>query len=60
MNQQGLEYEDALNEAKELGYAESNPELDVEGFDSKYKLTILMAHAFGITAKPETVYTNTE
>ncbi|MEI8005392.1 MAG: homoserine dehydrogenase [Bacteroidota bacterium] len=56
MNQQGLEYEDALVEAKELGYAESDPKLDVEGFDSKYKLTILMAHAFGITAKPETVY----
>ncbi|MGA3013841.1 MAG: homoserine dehydrogenase [Bacteroidales bacterium] len=56
MNQQGLEYEDALNEAKELGYAESNPKLDVEGFDSKYKLTILMAHAFGITTKPETVF----
>ena len=46
-------YEEALREAQELGFAESNPILDVQGFDPKYKLTILLAHTFGLFIKPE-------
>jgi homoserine dehydrogenase len=52
----GLTYEEALEEAQELGFAESDPTLDVDGFDAKYKLGILLKHAFGVNAKPETIF----
>ncbi|HVF96711.1 MAG TPA: homoserine dehydrogenase, partial [Flavisolibacter sp.] len=48
----GLTYSDALQEAQQKGFAESNPALDVEGWDATNKLTILLAHAYGIIAKP--------
>lgn len=48
-------YADALKKAQELGFAESNPDLDVKGFDAKYKLTIAIAHTFGVFVKPEEV-----
>ena len=51
-----LSYQDALSKASELGYAESNPTLDVEGYDSKYKLNILLAHAFGLLIKPDSLF----
>ena len=51
--QENLSYETALRQAQELGFAESNPLLDVGGFDAKYKLLILLAHAFGHIAQPE-------
>jgi len=47
-----LPYAEALSQAQLLGYAESNPTLDVEGYDAKFKLIILLAHAFGIVASP--------
>jgi len=50
---EGLSYGDALQKAQQLGFAESNPALDVEGLDPTNKLTILLAHAYGIIAKPE-------
>ncbi|MGS0748935.1 hypothetical protein [Halpernia sp. GG3] len=47
----------ALKEAQEKGYAESNPILDIGGFDARSKLQILLlAHSFGITTKPEDVF----
>jgi homoserine dehydrogenase len=46
----GGTYPDALKKAQDLGFAESNPTLDVDGFDAKYKLVILLKHAFGVTA----------
>jgi homoserine dehydrogenase len=49
---EGLSYKDALLQAQQLGFAESNPELDVEGFDAANKLTILLAHAYGISTEP--------
>jgi homoserine dehydrogenase len=52
----GKDYETALKEAQELGFAESNPTLDVDGFDSKFKLVLLIKHAFGLTLKPEEVF----
>ncbi|HLA54816.1 MAG TPA: homoserine dehydrogenase [Flavobacterium sp.] len=51
-----LSYEDALKEAQEKGFAESNPILDTGGFDAKYKLLILLAHSFGYVAKPEDLF----
>lgn len=49
---EGLNYKDALLKAQQLGFAESNPALDVEGIDATNKLTILLAHAYGILSKP--------
>jgi homoserine dehydrogenase len=48
-------YEDSLRKAQELGFAESDPSLDVKGFDAKYKLVIAIAHTFGVFVKPEDV-----
>ncbi len=42
----GMSYEDALDEARKLGYAEADPSADVEGFDAAYKLSILSSLAF--------------
>jgi len=53
---QGLTYESALQEAQDLGFAESDPTLDVDGFDAKYKLAILLKHAFGVTAQPQQIF----
>ena len=49
---QGATYSEALREAQQKGFAESNPTLDVEGFDAANKLTILLAHAYGILTEP--------
>jgi homoserine dehydrogenase len=54
--QYGKSYQDALIDAQRLGFAESNPSLDVDGFDAKFKLIILTAHAFGIILKPSDVF----
>lgn len=48
-------YADALKKAQELGFAESDPRLDVCGFDPKYKLVIAIAHTFGVFVQPEEV-----
>lgn len=46
MTEKSLSYETALKEAQELGYAETNPSGDVEGFDTAYKLAILSTISF--------------
>ena len=51
----GIDYNTALADARELGFAELDPTLDVDGFDSKYKLVLLLKHAFGISVAPDTV-----
>ena len=43
-----LEFSTALKLAQELGFAESNPKLDVEGYDAANKWTFLLTHAYGI------------
>lgn len=48
-------YPEALAAAQRLGFAESDPRLDVEGYDTRYKLTLLLAHAFGLLVKPEDI-----
>jgi homoserine dehydrogenase len=50
---EGLSYREALQDAQQLGFAESDPSLDVEGLDATNKLTILLAHAYGIISKPD-------
>jgi len=46
MTQRGLDYEVALKQAQELGYAEADPTADVEGFDAAAKAAILASLAF--------------
>lgn len=48
-----LEFKDALSQAQQLGFAESNPKLDIGGLDAANKLSILLAHSFGVIAKPQ-------
>lgn len=55
MKEQGVEYQEVLQEAQELGYAEADPTFDVGGFDAAHKLLILASIAYGIDAKPEDV-----
>ena len=52
----GESYTDVLTEAQDLGYAETNPTGDVEGFDAAYKITTLATIAFGKRIKLENVY----
>lgn len=56
MSFDGLDFNDALKEAQEKGYAEADPTSDIEGFDSQYKLAILSSLAFGTKIKIEDVY----
>lgn len=53
--EEGKSYSEALAKAQELGFAESDPRLDVQGYDPKYKLVIAIAHTFGVFVKPEDV-----
>ncbi|GAB3197458.1 homoserine dehydrogenase [Pontibacter aydingkolensis] len=52
-----LDYTIALAEAQAQGYAESDPSLDTGGSDAKYKLLLLIAHAFGLVLNPEDIFT---
>src|SRR5690606_16274155 len=52
---ENLDYTVALKQAQDLGFAESNPILDVGGFDAKYKLVIAASHAYGMFIDPEEV-----
>jgi homoserine dehydrogenase len=54
--QQNWDYDKALKHAQELGFAESNPVFDVDGFDSMYKLIILGLHGFGSLVNPGEVF----
>ena len=47
-----LEFKAALTMAQQLGFAESDPKLDIGGFDAANKLSILLAHSFGVITKP--------
>ncbi len=57
MSQEGWEFGDALKKAQELGYAERNPEADVEGYDACRKIAILSSLAFGDHVDFEEIYT---
>ena len=47
MTRDGLAYDKALAKAQELGYAEADPTLDVDGTDTAHKLAVLAQIAFG-------------
>lgn len=52
-----MSYADALKLAQDLGFAESNPTLDIDGWDSLFKLIIITVHAFGLYVAPEKIFT---
>ncbi len=52
-----MSYADALKLAQDLGFAESNPTLDIDGWDSLFKLIIITIHAFGLCVAPEKIFT---
>lgn len=51
-----MTHADALRLARELGFLESDPTLDLDGWDSLFKLVILTVHAFGVYVEPERVF----
>jgi homoserine dehydrogenase len=56
MTNEGIDFQDALREAQQLGYAEADPTLDIEGIDSAHKITILASLAYGIPLNFNKVY----
>nr|WP_276584006.1 homoserine dehydrogenase [Pseudomonas sp. RIT-PI-AD] len=57
MREKGRAFDDVLQEAQALGYAEADPTFDVEGIDAAHKLTILASIAFGIPLQFDKAYT---
>lgn len=57
MSEEGLDFDTVLKEAQDLGYAEKNPEADVEGYDACRKIAILTSLVFSKTADFEEIYT---
>lgn len=53
--QENMPYAKALKQAQQLGFAETDPSLDVDGFDAKYKLAIVAAHAYGLYVNPDDI-----
>ncbi|HTQ66088.1 MAG TPA: homoserine dehydrogenase [Puia sp.] len=53
-----LDFRQALLLAQQLGFAESDPSLDVEGYDAVNKWTFLLTHAYGIVEQPDSIVFN--
>lgn len=56
--EEGLDFKQALVLAQQLGFAESNPVLDVEEYDAVNKWVFLLTHAYGILESPENILFN--
>ena len=54
---ENMGYKEALKLAQDLGFAESNPTLDIDGWDSLFKLIIVTVHAFGVYVAPDDIFT---
>jgi homoserine dehydrogenase len=52
---ENLDYDTALKQAQDLGFAETDPTMDVGGYDAKFKLIIAAAHAYGVVINPDDV-----
>jgi homoserine dehydrogenase len=52
---ENLDYDTALKQAQDLGFAETDPTMDVGGYDAKFKLIIAAAHAYGVVIDPKEV-----
>jgi homoserine dehydrogenase len=55
MTEDRIDFQKALAQAQELGFAELDPSSDIDGLDAKYKLILLAAHSHGVLASPEAV-----
>jgi homoserine dehydrogenase len=55
IQEENIDFATALRLAQQKGFAETDPTLDTEGFDPKFKICILLLHAFGTFVKPEEV-----
>ena len=51
MENEGLPFDEVLKDAQRLGYAEADPSLDIDGFDTAHKACILAALAYGFQPK---------
>jgi homoserine dehydrogenase len=56
MTEENVEFSEALKEAQNLGYAEADPTLDIEGIDSAHKLAILASLSYGIPISFNDIY----
>lgn len=56
MADKGQDFAEALKEAQELGYAEADPTSDIEGYDARYKLSILASLAFHARVPVDKIY----
>lgn len=57
MREKGLSFDQVLDQAQKLGYAEADPTYDIEGIDAAHKITLMAAIAFGIPVQFSKVYT---
>ncbi|MDI6788947.1 MAG: homoserine dehydrogenase, partial [Planctomycetota bacterium] len=57
MSEEGLPFPSALKEAQKYGFAEPDPRMDINGSDTAHKLAILTNLSFGISVKPDDIYT---
>ena len=57
MEKEGAQFADVLKEAQDKGYAEKNPEADVEGYDAVRKLAILSSLVYGKNVDYKDIYT---
>jgi homoserine dehydrogenase len=56
MELENKDYSEVLKDAQLNGFAESYPWLDVAGFDTKFKTSLLTIHAFGIVLNPDDIF----
>ncbi|WP_261529764.1 homoserine dehydrogenase [Campylobacter lari] len=55
MTEDNAKFQEVLKKAQDLGYAETDPTFDIEGFDAAHKLLILANIAYGLRVKPEDI-----
>jgi len=58
MFEEGLDFKEALLLARQSGFAESDPTLDIEGYDAVNKWTFLLTHAYGIVENTKNILFN--
>jgi homoserine dehydrogenase len=56
MANEGADFNDVLSEAQELGYAESDPSADVDGYDALYKISVLARLAYHTEVPVDVIY----
>lgn len=57
IHNQGKTFQETLRKAQELGYAETNPEADIKGYDTRDKVIVLLQLIYGLFVKKEDVAT---